>query len=82
MVNTAKQLNAVFIHYAPNKTGYLPIGKNDVPIITNRTYDGRILAGDDILVQLEKEAVRTKEPVFTLNLSLAGKYSVISSTNT
>ncbi len=82
VVNTAKQLNAVFIHYAPNKTGYLPIGKNDVPIITNRTYDGRILAGDDILVQLEKEAVRTKEPVFTLNLSLAGKYSVISSTNT
>lgn len=52
------------------------------PVITNRPYDGRILAGDEILVQLEKEAVRSKEPVFTTNLSLAGKYSVVSCGNT
>jgi len=25
------------------------------PIIVNRSYDGRILAGDEILVQIEKE---------------------------
>lgn len=40
------------------------------------------MAGDEILVQLEKEAVRTKEPVFTINLSLSGKYSVVSNANT
>ncbi len=33
-------------------------------------------------MQLEKEAVRTKEPVFTMNLSLAGKYCVVSYANT
>lgn len=80
--NVAKQLHAAFIDYAPDKKGYLPIPADEVPIITNRQYDGRILAGDEILVQLEKEAVRTKEPVFTANLSLAGKYSVISCGNT
>lgn len=80
--NVAKQLNAAFIDYAPNKRGYLPINTDQTPIITNRKYDGRILAGDEIIVQLEKEAVRTKEPVFTMNLSLAGKYSVISCGNT
>lgn len=82
VVNVAKQINAAFIDYAPNKKGYLPIRSDYIPVITNRKYDGRILAGDEILVQLEKEAVRTKEPVFTMNLSLAGKYSVISYANT
>ncbi len=80
--NVAQQIHAAFIDYAPNKKGYLPINIDYAPIITNRQYDGRILAGDEILVQLEKEAVRTKEPVFTTNLSLAGKYSVISYGNT
>lgn len=80
--NVAGQIHAAFIDYAPNKKGYLPINTDYVPMITNRQYDGRILAGDEILVQLEKEAVRTKEPVFTTNLSLAGKYSVISYGNT
>ena len=82
VTNVAKQLNAAFILYAPNKKGYLPIHPEYTPIITNRLYDGRILAGDEIIVQLEKEAVRTKEPVFTMNLSLAGKFSVISYANT
>ncbi|MDE7274331.1 MAG: ribonuclease E/G, partial [Lachnospiraceae bacterium] len=80
--NVAKQIHAAFIDYAPNKKGYLPVNIDYVPVLTNRQYDGRILAGDEILVQLEKEAVRTKEPVFTTNLSLAGKYSVISYGNT
>lgn len=80
--NIAKQLNAAFIDYAPGKRGYLPISDGYIPLLTNRRYDGRILAGDDIIVQLEKEAVRTKEPVFTTNLSMAGKYSVVSYGNT
>ncbi len=82
VINVVKQIHAAFIAYAPNKKGYLPISTEYIPIITNRKYDGRILAGDEIIVQLEKEAVRTKEPVFTINLSLAGKYSVISYANT
>lgn len=80
--NVVKQINVAFIDYAPNKKGCLPIRTDYAPIITNRRYDGRILAGDEVLVQLEKEAVRTKEPVFTTNLSLAGRYSVVSSGST
>lgn len=82
VTNVVKQINAAFILYAPNKKGYLPIHAEYTPIIANRRYDGRILVGDEIIVQLEKEAVRTKEPVFTMNLSLAGKFSVISYANT
>ncbi len=82
VINVVRQLNAAFIHYAPGKKGYLPLQPAYEPVIINRKYDGRIVAGDEILVQLEKEAVRTKEPVFTINLSLSGKYSVVSNANT
>ncbi len=82
VLNVSKQIQAAFILYAPDKKGYLPIHTEYTPIITNRKYDGRILAGDEIIVQLEKEAVRSKEPVFSMNLSLAGKYSVVSYANT
>ena len=82
VINVVNQLNAAFINYAPDKRGYLPISRDYAPIITNRKYDGRILAGDEILVQLEKEAAGTKDAVFTANLSIAGRYSVVSYANT
>lgn len=82
VISVARQINAAFIYYAPDKKGYLPINPAYVPVLVNRRYDGRILAGDEILVQFEKEAVRTKEPVFTMNLSFAGKYCVVSNANT
>lgn len=81
VTNAVKHLNAVFIDYLPGKRGYLPLNAQYTPVLVNRSYDGRILAGDEILVQLEKEAVRTKEPVFTINLSLPGKYCVITNAN-
>ena len=54
VLNVSKQIQAAFILYAPDKKGYLPIHTDYTPVITNRSYDGRILAGDEILVQLEK----------------------------
>ncbi len=76
--NVVKNINAVFVEYAPDKMGYVSLENKYRPIVTNRAYDGRIIAGDEVIVQLEKEAVRTKEPVFTTNLSIAGKYCVVS----
>ena len=82
VINVLKNINAAFIDYQPGKKGYLPLDSRYTPIILNRVYDGRIIAGDEIVVQLEKEAVRTKEPVFTMNLSISGRYSVITNANT
>lgn len=82
VLNVVKNINAVFLDYQKGKRGYLPISAKYVPVLLNRTYDGRILAGDEVLVQMEKEAIREKEPVFTTNLSLSGKYSVITNANT
>lgn len=81
VLNVVPNINAAFIDYLPGKRGFMPIDPNWTPILINRTYDGRILAGDEIIVQMEKEAIRTKEPVFTMNLSIAGKYCVVTNAN-
>lgn len=81
VMNVAQNINAVFIDYQKGKHGYLPINNHYAPLLLNRKYDGHLKAGDELLVQLEKEAVRSKEPVFTADLSLAGKYCVITSCN-
>lgn len=82
VLNVVKNIHAAFIDYQVGKRGFLPISDKYKPILLNRTYDGRILAGDEILVQMEKDAIRGKEPVFTMNLSLSGKYCVITNANT
>lgn len=81
VINIVPNINAAFIYYQPNMRGYLPLNAHYTPILLNRTYDGRILAGDEIIVQMEKEAIRTKDAVFTTNLSLSGKYCVVTTAN-
>lgn len=76
--NVVKNINAAFVEYAPDKMGYVSLENKCKPVLVNRAYDGRLIAGDEVIVQLEKEAVRTKEPVFTTGLSIAGKYCVVS----
>lgn len=78
VVNVTMHMNAAFIDYRPGEKGYLPLKTLRPPVLLNRNYDGRLRSGDELLVQLEKEAVRSKEPVFTTNLSLAGKYCVVT----
>lgn len=78
VVNVTMHMNAAFIDYRPGEKGYLPLKTPHPPVLLNRDYDGRLRSGDELLVQLEKEAVRSKEPVFTTNLSLAGKYCVVT----
>ncbi len=82
VINVVPAIHAAFLDYQPGKRGFLPISDQYKPVLLNRTYDGRILAGDEILVQMEKEAIREKEPVFTLNLSLSGEYCVVTNANT
>jgi ribonuclease G len=79
VMTVASNINAAFIDYQKGRHGYLPFNKSMAPVLVNRMYDGKLKAGDEVLVQLEKEAVRSKEPVFTTNLSISGKYSVITS---
>lgn len=76
--NVLKNIDAAFVEIAGGRTCFLPLSKAQQPILTNRPADGRLLAGDEILVQVEKDAVKTKDPVLTARLSVTGQYASVS----
>lgn len=76
--NVVPSIDAAFVEVEKGKIGFLPMKQAKNPIIVNRKYDGRIVAGDEILVQIEKEGIKTKEPGLTCNLSFTGKYCVLT----
>ena len=76
--NVVPTIDAAFVEVCKGSMGFLPMKNAKNPIIVNRKYDGRILAGDEILVQIEKEGIKTKDPGLTCNLSFTGKYCVLT----
>ncbi|MCD8221303.1 MAG: ribonuclease E/G [Clostridiales bacterium] len=75
-----KNLNSAFVDYGLNQTGYYSLTDNP----ETATADGQRKAlreGDEILVQIAKEAVKTKDPVLSSNLNFTGKYAVLTSAN-
>ena len=76
--NVVPTIDAAFVEVTKGCMGFLPMKQAKNPIILNRKYDGRILAGDEILVQIEKEGIKTKDPGLTCNLSFTGKYCVLT----
>lgn len=77
VMNVAKNINAAFVELTKGQRAFLPLSHAENACILNRKADGRILAGDELLVQVEREAVKTKEPVLTMEISIAGRYAVV-----
>ena len=76
--NVVPSIDAAFVEVCKDNMGFLPLKNAKNPILLNRKYDGRIISGDEVLVQVEKEGIKTKDPGLTCNLSFTGKYAVIT----
>lgn len=72
-------LHAAFIEIAPGKACYYPISEKEAPVFVKKIPSPRLVQGDELLVQVKKEAVKTKAPVVTANLNLSGRYAVVTS---
>ena len=78
VTNVVKNINAAFVEIYPGQICFLPLKECKHAILTNRTFDKRILAGDEIVVQVVKEAAKTKQPSVTTNISFTGTYCVVT----
>lgn len=80
--NIVKNIGVAFIEIGNGVICYYPIGKNKCPYIVNSMNDKgknkQLVAGDEILVQVEKEALKTKEPTVTSNISLTSRCFAIT----
>lgn len=79
--NVVKNIDACFVEIANKELCFLAFSDCVNPLILNRTYDGRILEGDEMVVQVIREAIKTKQPALSTKLSISGKYCVISMGN-
>lgn len=69
-------INACFVEITNKELVYLSLDKCFDAILTNRTFDGRILEGDELILQLEKEAYGSKLAAATARITLKGRLVV------
>ena len=68
--NVVKNLNACFVEIPEEEICFLPFHEAEHPLLLNRFYDGRLLQGDELLVQVQRDAIKTKQAALTCNITL------------
>lgn len=68
--NIVKNINGAFVEFQKGVIGFLPIRKKNLVI------------GQEIIVQVKKEATREKKAMLTQQIELTGKYLVLTSDKT
>lgn len=77
--NIVKNIHAAFVEFQKGMTGYLSLDDSFLPIHTDGAKDeNRVLIGDEIIVQIKKEAIKTKPPTLSGSLELTGKYLILT----
>lgn len=71
-------ISAAFIDLGGKCLTFLPITDAASAFVLNRKPDGSLKPGDDLLVQVTKEPMKTKLAGVTTKLSLSGQYAVVS----
>lgn len=71
-------INACFVEIQDGEMCFLPLSEAQSPFLLNRPYDGRLVAGDELAVQLTREAQKTKQPSVSAKISLSNEYFALS----
>lgn len=75
--NIVANINAAFVELKPGIMSYLALDGTVTPITANTHADGKIHAGDELVVQIEREPIKTKLASVTAAVNLTGKYAVL-----
>ena len=80
--NIVKNISAAFVEIAPGTVCYLPLEDLKHPVYTKKGTSHNIQQGDELLVQVKREGIKTKAPAVTTNLTLHGKYARLTTGST
>ena len=80
--NIVPNINAAFVRISPTQVCYLPLEDCISPLYVKKQSEKKTLSiGDEIVVQVVKDAIKTKDPVVSSKLTLTGKYCVLTTEN-
>lgn len=75
--NIVKNINAAFVNISDTVSCYLDLSAVGNPLFVKKQSQNKISIGDELIVQITKEDVKTKAPVVSAAFSLTGKYVVL-----
>lgn len=73
-----KNIDATFIEIAGRQQCYFSIAANPQVIYTKKGNCAKLAEGDELLVQVTRDALKTKLPALTGNIELPGQYLVLT----
>lgn len=75
----AANIGAAFVQIAPGVRCYFPLSQTGQAIYSSgRKGNGPLRSGDELLVQVSRDAMKGKLPAVTSNLNFTGKYLVLT----
>ncbi len=81
--NIVPNIKGAFVRISPKQVCYLPLEDLKSPLyVKKQSKLKNISIGDEIVVQVVKDAVKTKDPVVSTKLTIPGKYCVLTTENT
>jgi len=84
--NIVKNINVAFVEIADGRMCYYAMAENRYPIMANqpkpeegeKLKEIQVKIGDELVVQVIKEDVKSKAPVVSSNINLTGKYAALT----
>ena len=75
--NISENIAAAFVDLGEGYLTFLPLAEAKHAFVTNRKPDGRLKVGDEVMVQIAREPMKTKLAGVTTQISIAGRYAVV-----
>lgn len=77
--NIASNIQAAFVQIEPGKRCYYPLAEAQRAVFSaGRKGKGPLRPGDELLVQVSRDAMKGKLPALTSNLNFTGRYLVLT----
>lgn len=80
--NIVPNIGAAFVEIGKDVNCYYDIKDTDTAIFTRKSGKKPLCIGDELVVQIRREASGKKAPTVTSNLSFTGRYAVLTHGNT
>ena len=80
--NIVPNIGAAFIEIEKGVNCYYDMKDAEISFFTHKSGKKALCIGDELVVQISREAVRTKAPTVTGSISFTGRYAVLTHGNT
>lgn len=81
VTNIVENIQAAFIEIEKGRSCFYPLKELKNPIFTKKQGKKPLCVGDELVVEVAKESIKTKPPMVSTNLNFAGKYLVLTTEN-